>query len=466
MLFGQFRDASGSEPSRHAARDGLVSLHLPLVEHCARRFRNRGEPFEDLVQVGTIGLIKSIDRFELDRGVEFSTYATPTIIGEIKRHFRDKGWAIRVPRRLQELRMQISGDHRGAHPDARPLTDPAGARRGDRLLGGGDRRGHRVEQRLLHAQPRRDRRRRRRRRRLDAGDDGPRRRGARADRDPGVDQAAARGPAQPREADPAAALLQEQDAVGDRRRDRGQPDARLPAAEPNPRPAARVAPGDRSERGRTCRYVVWSRWSESASMLAGWSRPTSTTTATQPGPPRPRSCSPPRKFQASPRAITWATTIGLRAQARPRTTYQRAGHEQQPPSSDEEHGVVTPIAARSAWMSAATEHAVRQHQQSPSSAARLAATTRGGGGSGRRRRARSPQYDSPIGVPVGGPRSTHVRACDKTDQPKGLSPDAILATVEGALVNVFTSGAPRRCYPCESEFCESHGLARPLCLPR
>jgi RNA polymerase sigma-B factor len=110
-LFALLRDDSAPEPSRDAARDGareaLVHLHLPLVEHCARRFRNRGEPFEDLVQVGTIGLLKSIDRFDLERGVEFSTYATPTIIGEIKRYFRDKGWAIRVPRRLQELRMQI-----------------------------------------------------------------------------------------------------------------------------------------------------------------------------------------------------------------------------------------------------------------------------------------------------------------------------------------------------------------------
>jgi RNA polymerase sigma-B factor len=100
--------ADGAGPAtRTAARDELVHLHLPLVEHCARRFRNRGEPFEDLVQVGTIGLLKSIDRFDLERAVEFSTYATPTIIGEIKRYFRDKGWAIRVPRRLQELRMQI-----------------------------------------------------------------------------------------------------------------------------------------------------------------------------------------------------------------------------------------------------------------------------------------------------------------------------------------------------------------------
>jgi RNA polymerase sigma-B factor len=107
-LFGIFHDQNATEAARLEARDGLVTLHLPLVEHCARRFRNRGEPFEDLVQVGTIGLIKSIDRFDSARGVEFSTYATPTIIGEIKRYFRDKGWAIRVPRRLQELRMQIS----------------------------------------------------------------------------------------------------------------------------------------------------------------------------------------------------------------------------------------------------------------------------------------------------------------------------------------------------------------------
>ncbi|GAA4733395.1 hypothetical protein GCM10023350_16150 [Nocardioides endophyticus] len=106
-LFVILRDEEGSEASHAAAREDLVHLHLPLVEHCARRFRNRGEPLEDLVQVGTIGLIKSVDRFDTDRGVEFSTYATPTIIGEIKRYFRDKGWAIRVPRRLQELRMQI-----------------------------------------------------------------------------------------------------------------------------------------------------------------------------------------------------------------------------------------------------------------------------------------------------------------------------------------------------------------------
>lgn len=108
-LFAELTAAAASADVRKRCRDDLVSLHLPLVEHCARRFLNRGEPFDDLVQVGTIGLIKSIDRFDLERGVEFSTYATPTIIGEIKRHFRDKGWAIRVPRRLQELRLAING---------------------------------------------------------------------------------------------------------------------------------------------------------------------------------------------------------------------------------------------------------------------------------------------------------------------------------------------------------------------
>jgi RNA polymerase sigma-B factor len=108
LLFAQLRDPRCGEPERERLREALVQLHLPLVEHCARRFRNRGEPMEDLLQVGTIGLIKAVDRFDLERGLEFSTYATPTILGEIKRYFRDKGWAIRVPRRLQELRGQIS----------------------------------------------------------------------------------------------------------------------------------------------------------------------------------------------------------------------------------------------------------------------------------------------------------------------------------------------------------------------
>ncbi len=107
-LFARLGDVAATETERSHYRDELVRLHLPLVEHFARRFLNRGEPFDDLLQVGTIGLIKAIDRFDTERGVEFSTYATPTIVGEIKRHFRDRGWAIRVPRRLQELRLSIT----------------------------------------------------------------------------------------------------------------------------------------------------------------------------------------------------------------------------------------------------------------------------------------------------------------------------------------------------------------------
>jgi RNA polymerase sigma-B factor len=107
-LFVVLSELSEDDPQRARLRDELVEVHLPLVEYLARRFRNRGEPLDDLVQVATIGLIKSVDRFDLERGVEFSTYATPTIVGEIKRHFRDKGWAIRVPRRLQELKLSLT----------------------------------------------------------------------------------------------------------------------------------------------------------------------------------------------------------------------------------------------------------------------------------------------------------------------------------------------------------------------
>ena len=90
------------------ARQELIERYLPLVRSLARRYANRGEQLEDLVQVGSIGLIKAIDRFDVDRGVELTTYATPNIIGEIKRHFRDKGWSIRVPRGLQELNVRLS----------------------------------------------------------------------------------------------------------------------------------------------------------------------------------------------------------------------------------------------------------------------------------------------------------------------------------------------------------------------
>ncbi|MBE9498712.1 MULTISPECIES: RNA polymerase sigma factor SigF [Streptomyces] len=106
-------------------RNTLVELNLALVKFAASRFRSRSEPMEDIVQVGTIGLIKAIDRFELNRGVEFPTFAMPTIVGEIKRFFRDTSWSVRVPRRLQELRLDLAkaGDELAQKLDRAPTAE-------------------------------------------------------------------------------------------------------------------------------------------------------------------------------------------------------------------------------------------------------------------------------------------------------------------------------------------------------
>lgn len=102
-LFRRFK-----EEGDMGAREKLVMSHLNLVRFIANKFKNRGEPIDDLIQVGYLGLLKAIDRFDPSRGLEFTTFATPTIMGEIKRHFRDKGWSVRVPRRLQELSAKVN----------------------------------------------------------------------------------------------------------------------------------------------------------------------------------------------------------------------------------------------------------------------------------------------------------------------------------------------------------------------
>ena len=137
-LVALIAELAEDDPRRASARDELVTMHLPLAAFLARRFRDRGESLDDLTQVATIGLIKAVDRFDPERGVEFSTFATPTIVGEIKRHFRDKGWAIRVPRRLQELRISIGrataelSQSTGRSPTVAELADaPRRQRRGD-----------------------------------------------------------------------------------------------------------------------------------------------------------------------------------------------------------------------------------------------------------------------------------------------------------------------------------------------
>ncbi|MFR9801466.1 RNA polymerase sigma factor SigF [Pseudonocardia sp. RS010] len=108
-LFEKFVALPADHPDRDALRAELVTGHLPVVQHIARRFANRGEPVDDLEQAGTVGLINAVDRFEPDRGVDFLSYAIPTITGEVRRHFRDRTWAMRVPRRLKEMQSSING---------------------------------------------------------------------------------------------------------------------------------------------------------------------------------------------------------------------------------------------------------------------------------------------------------------------------------------------------------------------
>ena len=106
--YGKDSDDPAERRRAIEARQELITMYLPLVRSLARRYASRGEHFDDLVQVGAIGLIKAIDRFDLERGVELTTYATPNIVGEIKRYFRDKGWSVRVPRGLQELNIRLN----------------------------------------------------------------------------------------------------------------------------------------------------------------------------------------------------------------------------------------------------------------------------------------------------------------------------------------------------------------------
>jgi RNA polymerase sigma-B factor len=95
------------ETKSRRLRNELIEAHKSLAMHLARRFANRGEPFDDLLQVAYLGMLKAVERFDPDRNLEFSTFATATVEGELKRHFRDKTWSVRVPRRPQELHLRL-----------------------------------------------------------------------------------------------------------------------------------------------------------------------------------------------------------------------------------------------------------------------------------------------------------------------------------------------------------------------
>lgn len=107
-LFQRMRDPSLPQPERDRAREELVAGHLPLAEHIAQKYQRRGQPIEDLRQVARVGLIGAVDRFDDERGCDFVSFAVPTIMGEIRKYFRDATWMISVPRRLKELNRSIA----------------------------------------------------------------------------------------------------------------------------------------------------------------------------------------------------------------------------------------------------------------------------------------------------------------------------------------------------------------------
>ncbi len=122
-----------------ALRNRLIEHHVHLAQSLARRFANRSEPLDDLEQVAMLGLLKAVERFDPDRGTPFAAFAVPTVIGELRRHFRDQGWMVRVPRRVQDLHLRIGAmiselsQQLGRSPTPREIADAAGVRDEDVL---------------------------------------------------------------------------------------------------------------------------------------------------------------------------------------------------------------------------------------------------------------------------------------------------------------------------------------------
>jgi RNA polymerase sigma-B factor len=240
VLFGQLKNLEPGTPEHARVRAALIEANLPLVRYAAARFRSRNEPMEDVVQVGTIGLINAIDRFDPERGVQFPTFAMPTVVGEIKRYFRDNVRTVHVPRRLHELWVQVNS----ATEDLTTAfgRTPTTAEIAERLRISEEEVLSCIEAgRSYHATS------------LEAAQEGDGMPGL-LDRlgyeDPALRGAPRPRPAPPRAAagaraaHPAAALLQQSDAVPDQRRAGRLADARVPAAGPQ-LPAAEVRKQDR-----------------------------------------------------------------------------------------------------------------------------------------------------------------------------------------------------------------------------
>jgi RNA polymerase sigma-B factor len=136
-ILEQFREFRHTQD--RTTRNRLVEAHMSLARTLARRFANRNEPLDDLEQVATLGMLKAVERFDPDRGIPFAAFAVPTVVGELRRHFRDRGWMVRVPRRLQDLHLRIGpvvsdlSQQLGRSPTIGEIADAAGVRDEDVL---------------------------------------------------------------------------------------------------------------------------------------------------------------------------------------------------------------------------------------------------------------------------------------------------------------------------------------------
>jgi RNA polymerase sigma-B factor len=146
-MFRHLKVLDEGSPAFRRQREAIIERGLPLAEHIARRYGGRGEPFDDLVQAARVGLLKAVDRFDVDNGADFLSFAVPTMMGEVRRHFRDYGWAIKVPRRLKELQPQIIraraelSQRLGRAPNASEIAEHLGVDRElvvDAAIGGGN----------------------------------------------------------------------------------------------------------------------------------------------------------------------------------------------------------------------------------------------------------------------------------------------------------------------------------------